>query len=145
MPSWQWSYPYNSADTATVLFDASPADSCCHWRAPHRDSPQPRDVLVETLDGGVRSYRLGSAGRLIVLRFVDLPSGSASVATQLWGYTGMLEFLENHAQFGESTFGYFDHATSPTELEVRYAGGIDGFTVSRGLWEGEIVLREEIV
>ena len=144
MPAWQWSYPYNTADTATVHFDGSPADALCHWRAPHSDVPAPRQITVETADGGIRSYKMGNAGRLIVLRFIQLPPGSDASATQLHGYLGLLSFLEDHIDFGQRTFGFYDHTAGATELEVRYLNGIETFVLNQGRYDGQIVLRKEL-
>ena len=144
MPSWQWSYPYNATDTATVHFDAAPADALCHWRAPHRDVPVPRRTLVQTADGGVRSYKMGNAGRLIVLRFVQLPAGSDANAVQLYGYLGLLCFLEDHVDFGQSPFGFYDHIAEATECEVRYVRGIETFVLNQGRYDGQIVLQKEL-
>jgi len=144
MPSWQWSYPYNATDTATVLFDAAPADALYRWRAPHQDVPLPRQVLVETGDGGVRNYEVGTAGRLIVLRFAGLPPGSDATATQLYGYLGMLRFLEEFTDFGQHPFGFFDHTGGATELQMRYLRGIETFTLAQGRYTGQVVLRKEM-
>ena len=144
MPSWQWSYPYNGSDTATVLFDAAPASALYRWRAPHQDVPVPRQVLVETGDGGVRNYKVGQAGQLIVLRFVGLPSGSNTTSTELYGYLGLLRFLEEFTDFGQNTFGLFDHSPSATERHVRYVRGIETFTLSLERYSGQIVLRKEL-
>ena len=145
MPSWQWSYPYSGTDTATALFDASPASALCHWRAPFRDTPIPRQLLVETLDGGVRSYRVGQAGRIIQLEFDGLPEGSDTTAIQLWGYLGLLAFLEDSTDFSQDTFGFYDHTDTPSEVEVRYVGGSESFVLSQGRYSGQIVLREELI
>ncbi len=145
MPSWQWSYPYNAADTATVHFDASPADTLYHWRAPHRDTPVPRHTVVQTADGGIRSYKLGNAGRLIVLRFIQLPAGSDASATQLYGYLGLLSFLEDHLDFSQETFGFYDHTVGAAEIEVRYMSGIETFVLNQGRYDGQVVLRKELI
>ena len=143
MPSWQWSYQYGEADTATVLFNASPASGICRWRAPLRDNPEPRQVQVRHVDGSVVTYTVGAAGRLIVLRFENMPAGSAAVATQLWGHAGITEFLATHARHGENTFGYYDDLGS-AEVEVRYLGGFESWQMSRGLWSGTISLSAEV-
>jgi hypothetical protein len=144
MPSWQWSYPYNASDTATVLFDATPANALYRWRAPHQDVSLPRQVLVETAEGGVRNYKVGQAGRLTVLRFVSLPPGSDVTATQLYGYLGLLRFLRDFTDFGQKTFGFYDHTPGATEREVRYVRGVETFTLTQGCYVGQIVLRGEL-
>ena len=143
MPTWQWSYPYDSADTATVHFGASPADALCHWRTPLIDAPQVRQIYVRTLDGGVRCYESGGHGRVIELTFDGLPEGSAASATALWGYRGLKEFLTTHTGFGLRTFGLFDHE-GLEELEVRYFGGVESFRRhTGGVYSGAIRLAEE--
>ena len=143
MPSWQWSYPYNDTDTGTVLFNSSPASAICRWRAPLRDNPEPRQVLPRHVDGSRVAYTIGEAGRLIVLRFVNMPDGSDSVATQLWGHDGIKEFLDTHSLYGENTFGFHDDLGS-AEVEVRYVGGIESWQMVRGVWTGQITLSKEI-
>lgn len=145
MAAWQWSYPFNSTDLATVHFDAAPANALCHWRAPHVDVPEPRYALVETVDGGIRSYRVGDAGRRIVLRFVGLPLGDDTLDAALWGYSGMLRFLEVFTGFSGKSFGFFDHIGTSTEVRVRYVGGIETFRRTRDQYDGELVLRQEVV
>src|SRR3990167_5579206 len=95
MPSYQWSYPYGEADAATVMFSGSPADASYQWVLPYRDTPAPRQTTVETVDGGVRVYNFGLEGRIIELRFTDLPAGSAATPTALYGYLGMKYFLQS--------------------------------------------------
>lgn len=144
MPSWQFSYPYNAADTGTVLFDGSPADSSYRWDVPLRDNPQPKQSRVRTADGSVTVYDHGVAPRVIRLRFRGLPEGNAGTATELRGYLGLKAFLETHTDFGLASFGYYDHAGS-AELEVRYAGGIESFERGvGGYYGGEIVLEEVV-
>jgi len=145
MTAWQWSYPFDSTDLATVVFDVAPANALCHWRAPHVDAPQPRYALVETVDGGIRSYRVGDAGRNIVLRFVGLPVGDDTSDTTLWGYNGILRFLETFCEFSGKPFGFYDHTGTSAELRVRYIGGIETFRRTRDQYDGEIVLRQEVV
>ncbi len=144
MPTWQWSYPYDDTDSATVLFDGSPASALCHWRVPLVDVPEPRQVYVRTLDGGARCYELGAAGRTIELAFDGLPEGSDATATQLYGFKGIVEFLEGSAEFGLNTFGLYDH-DGISEREVRYMGGIE---MSRrgagGTYSGIIRLAKEL-
>ena len=144
MPSWQWSYPYNATDTATVLFDGAPASALYRWRAPYLDAPVPRQVLVETADGAVRNYKLSQAGGLLVLRFAGLPGGSDGTATGLYGYLGLLRFLEEFTDFGQKTFGFYDHSPGATEREVRYVRGVETFALSLGRYTGQIVLRKEL-
>ena len=145
MPSWQWSYPYGGTDTATVLFDAAPADAVYHWRAPHQDVPQPRQVFVETADGGMRVYTLAQVGRLIVLRFAGLPEGSDADDLALYGWRGMLKFLEAFTNFGGDTFGFYGHESDAEEVEVRCVRGIETFLLAQGRYDGQIVLREEVI
>ena len=145
MPQWQWSYPYDDTDTATVLFDAAPADALCHWRVPLVDVPAPRQIYTRTLDGGVRCYELGAPGRTIELAFSGLPEGSDGTAAQLYGYKGIVKFLEDSAGFGLNTFGLFDH-DGASELEVRYLGGIESFRRGAGgSYSGVIHLVKELV
>ena len=145
MPSFQWSYPYGAADTATVLFSASPADSSYQWVLPYRDVPAPRQTMIETVDGGVRVYNFGIEGREIDLRFTDLPAGSAGTPTALYGYLGLKYFLQSVVNWGELPLGYYDEAGG-AEVKVRYIDGIKSFEQGvGGPRAGVIRLRKELV
>jgi hypothetical protein len=145
MASWQWSYPFSLADTATVLFDISPANAAYHWRGPVVDSPEPRQVEVRTFDGGTRAYEIGKEGRVIELSFENLPVGDDSTATQLRGYAGIVKFLRDSCGWSLRTFGHYDQDGS-TELEVRYAGGIESFRRNAdGTYSGTIRLSGVVV
>jgi hypothetical protein len=141
MASWQWSYPNSLADTATVLFDASPANAAYHWRAPVVDNLEPRQVEVRTFDGGTRAYEIGEEGRVIELAFENLPAGDDSTVTQLRGYRGIVKFLRDSCGWGLRTFGYYDQDGS-AEMEVRYTGGIESFCRNAdGTYTGTIRLN----
>jgi len=138
MATWQWSYPYDDTDTATVVFNASPASAIYRWRGPNRDNPVPRQSVVRHVDGSTRAYTIGTAGRVFVCRFVNLPEGSAETATEMYGKLGIEEFLETHTEFGRRTFGFWDHAGT-SEIEVRYDGGFEDWQQERGgRWSGNI-------
>lgn len=142
MASWQWADTGGS--TYIVKFNASSADATYQWRIPYSDNPQPRQVMVETLDGGVRVYDLSSAPQVFTLRFNTLPEGSSSSATDMYGYAGVRKFLETYMLFGKTKFTLSDHAG--TDHTVRYLRGIESFTRGPGgYYSGEIVLREELV
>ncbi len=144
MPSWQWSYEYNAADTYTVLFDASPATASYHWRPPLADIVIPRQVSVEVLDGGMRTYDLATPGRLMTLVFNSIPEGNAGTITAMYGYLGIASFLLNGPVYSKLTFGFYDHAGS-AELQVRYVSGLDTFWRNTGgQYSGQITLRKEL-
>lgn len=143
MPSWQWSYPYNAADTHTVVFSASPASPEYQWRPPLADIVAPRQVSVEALDGGVRTYDLATPGRLMTLVFNSIADGSQASATALYGYLGITYFLLNGPVYGKLTFGFYDHAGS-AELQVRYVSGLETFRLTAGRYSGQITLRKEL-
>jgi hypothetical protein len=144
MPSWQWSYPYNGVDTYTVHFDASPASALCHWRPPERSRKAPRQIYVTKGDGSSVCYEVGTAGRIITLRFAGFPAGSASSGLSLWGFLGMESFLENAANFGEHPFGYYG-PDGGTEIPVRYRSGWETFERVQGnVYQGQLVLVQEV-
>jgi hypothetical protein len=145
MPTAQWSYPYNAADTHTCHFYSSPANASYLWDAPHHDTPLIRHTRIETEDGSQFVYDMGSDSRIIVCRFATIPSGSAAAgATNLRGYDGLLYFLQNGPDFGKNTFGFFDELGGG-EIPVRYMGGIDTFRILIGRYRtGEIILRKEV-
>lgn len=145
MPTAQWSYPYNGADTHTCHFFSSPASPSFLWDPPHRDTPLIRHARVETEDGSQFVYQQGADSRLIVCRFSGLPEGTAgSGDTNLRGYLGLEYFLANGPDYGADTFGYYDE-TGAAEIEVRYMGGIETFRTLIGRYRaGEIVLRKEV-
>ena len=144
MATWQWSYPYNAADSATVMFSGTPASPICQWRAPLLDAPQPRQVRMRTGNGAEYVYTVSPAGRLVVLRFNALPEGAATPATALWGYLGMKYFLETIVDFGRLSFGFYDHVGT-AEVEMRYAGGIEAFEqIEASLYRGSIRLEKVI-
>lgn len=143
MATFQWSYPYNDTDTHTCFFSGSPADATYQWRPPYTDAPAPRQTRVQTQDGGIRVYNLGTAPRLFTLTWSTLQEGSASTETEYRGYLGIKAFLAVTG-WGEETFGYYDHAGT-SEIEVRYVSGIESFRrVGGGRYEGTITLREEL-
>ena len=112
---------------------------------PGRDTPAPRQTTVETVDGGVRVYNFGLEGRIIELRFTDLPAGSAATPTALYGYLGMKYFLQSVVNWGELPFGYYDELAG-AEVKVRYVGGIESFQQGvGGPRAGVIRLRKELV
>jgi len=144
MATWQWSFPYNGS-TAVVKFDAASADDTYHWRVPYQANEQPNQVYVETLDGGVRVYDLGSAPKLFVLQWGGIPEGSSSSATDMYGYLGIQEFLKTHTVWGKTAFGFEDHVGA-SEVKVRYVSGFQQFSRNAaGFYSGTIVLREELV
>lgn len=145
MAAWQWSYPFDSVDIATVFFDVAPANALCNWRAPHHDIIVPHAALVETIDGNVRSYRVGDSRRHIVLHFTGLPMGNDTVNTALWGFLGITRFLTLFTHFSSKPFAFYDHTGTSVALHVRYIGGIESFRRTRDHFEGDIHLRQEVI
>jgi hypothetical protein len=144
MPSWQWSYPFDDNDEATLLFDAAPANALHHWMPPYGGTPAPRQTLVETADGGIRVYTTGPAGGAIELQFTGLPTGDCTNASALTGFAGLVRFLAESTGYSARSFGFYDQSPDAEEVEVRYMGGIETFQQDRGRWSGTIRLRKEI-
>lgn len=143
-PTYQWSYPYGATDTATVFFKGTPASAKCVWRPPGVSQPVPRQVYTRAVDGSVRVYETGIAGRVITLNFVDLPAGSSASDVALWGGEGVLRFLDGVVGYGMKTFGLWLE-NGEDEVEVRYLGGYEGWRKGNaGLWTGSIRLAEEV-
>ena len=144
MATWQWNEPYTGT-TNEVLFNASPADATYQWRVPYVANERPNQVPVQTQDGGLRVYDLGSAPKMFILRFQGLPEGNLGTADELRGYKGIQHFLDSHTNYGKTAFGFWDHAGA-SEIKVRYVGGFEHFQRSAGgFYSGTIVLREELV
>jgi len=148
MPIFQFSFPFDGADTYTVLFDAAPANATYNWNPPYQANPQARQVVRESVDGSKRGYSIGTAPRLFVLNFRALPVGDNSAGavsqTTLLGYLGMLEFFTDATDWARLPFGFYDHEGA-SEIEVRYVRGFR--TIPRfagGLYSATIVLEEEL-
>lgn len=155
MAAVAWSLEYPSTGDAYVTrklhFNSSPANPTCHWRPPYKHLYLPRQILVQTLDGGVRAYEIASsANQRFELSFNALPAGATKTGSGTtgdpyvsWGYLGLVEFLSD-LNWSLSKLMFNDHENNHTV--VRYVGGIDSFVRNAGgYYSGTIVLQKELL